>query len=413
MFGYMCMKYRRLFFLVLFCMLPPWSGLAFDLGETAQLHGFVSQGYMQSSNNNFLTPSRSGSYEFTDLAINANWSILSDLRIGGQLFFRNLGDYSEDRVIVDWALLDYQPFEWGGIRLGKIKMPHGLYNENRDSDFLLPLIFLPQSIYDESRRDSMLAYLGGGIYGNIPAGDWGDVDYHLFVGETRYPDDSILAEGTTNSLLSNITNNNKKPPAARNPLLPSDLLSADRKNEELYGGSLIFNSSDGDLRLGFSLLHSKNCIYVNGSSVPLTKNTVRSRFVLSLEYSWNDWVFAGEYGESDRRTITAGVVSQNGPSQSWYLLASYAPFERWTFSVLYDEFYRMKFDKDGETRPQVADYMGWRKDFGVAVRYDLRDDFVIKAEYHIIDGGAMQLGVLNPTVDRFWNYFAAKLTYSF
>lgn len=407
------MRYRQFSLFIFICILVPWSALAFDLGETVQLHGFVSQGYMHSSNNNFLTPSRSGSHEFTDLALNANWSILGDLRLGGQLFYRNLGDYSEDKVVVDWALIDYQPFEWGGIRLGKIKMPYGLYNENRDTDFLLPLIFLPQSIYDESRRDTSLAYLGAGIYGNIPVGGLGDIDYHLFVGESKYPDDSILAEGTTNSLLSNIASNNKKQPAARNPLLPSVLVSSDRKNEELYGGSLIFNNSDGDLRLGFSLLHSKNAVYVNGSSVPLTINTVRSKFVLSLEYSWQDWVFVGEYGEADRQTVTAGVVSQDGPSQSWYLMASYAPFERWTFTVLYDEFYRMKFDKDGDTRPQSADYMGWRKDLGAAVRYDVRDDLVIKAEYHVIDGGAMQLGVVNSSVDRFWNYFAAKLTYSF
>jgi len=406
------MKFTALFLLLFICM-NPWSALAIDLGETVQLHGFVSQGYMHSSNNNFLVSSRAGSYEFTDAALNGNWSIMRDLRIGGQLFYRNLGDYSEDKVIIDWALIDYQPFEWAGIRLGKVKMPYGLYNENRDSDFLLPLIFLPQSIYDESRRDTSLAYLGGGIYGNIPAAAWGDIDYHLFAGELSYPSDSILAAGTKNSLQSNITSNNNKPPAARNPLLPAELTSIERENEKMYGGSLVLNSLEGDLRVGLSLLHSKSYIYVNGSSVPLTETTVRSKFVLSLEYTWLDWVFAGEYGESDRQTKTAGVITMDGPSQSWYLLASYTPFYRWTFSVLYDEFYRLKHDKDGETRPQSPDYMGWRKDLGVAARYDLRDDLVIKAEYHIIDGGAMQLGVINSNVDRFWNYFAAKLTYSF
>ena len=104
----------------------------------------------------------------------------------------------------------------------------------------------------------------------------------------------------------------------------------------------------------------------------------------------------------------------DGPSQSWYGMISYSPFERWTFSAMYDEFYRLKHDKDGETRPQTEPYMGWRKDLGVAVRYDISDAWTFKAEYHNVDGGAMQLGVTNPNgVERFWNYFAAKLSYNF
>ncbi|SHI60572.1 hypothetical protein SAMN02745165_00533 [Malonomonas rubra DSM 5091] len=404
------MKKIQLFVLTLLFLLLATPLLAFDLAESLQIHGFVSQGYMSSSNNNFLTESRSGSYEFTDLGLNLNWMALDNLRLGGQAFYRNLGNYSEDNITLDWALVDYQPSDWLGVRLGKVKMPLGLYNETRDSDFLQPMIFLPQSIYDESRRDTNLAYIGGGLYGNLPVGSWGDIDYHVFTGESTYPDDSILTQSTNNSISESIRKNKT------NPLLPDSFESSERKSDGLYGGAIVFNSAAHDLRLGFSLFRSKNNVYVNGSSTPLMENTVKRKFVFSLEYLWRDWMFVSEYGETDRKTSQAGKVTMDGPSQSWYVMLSYAPFERWTFTVLYDEFYRLKYDRDGSTKPQSPSYTAWRKDLGGAIRYEINDDWVLKAEYHYIDGSAMQLNVVNPDKaypDRYWSYFAAKLSYSF
>lgn len=180
------MKWCRKLLLFSFILLLPSISIAIELGESVQIHGFVSQGYLKSSNNNFLAESRSGSLEFTDLGLNVNWAMLDKLRVGGQLFYRNLGDYAEDNVVIDWALIDYQPLDWLGVRLGKVKMPLGLYNENRDSDFLQSTIFLPQSIYDESRRDTSLAYVGGGFYGNLATGSWGTSTISCLSGKIHF-----------------------------------------------------------------------------------------------------------------------------------------------------------------------------------------------------------------------------------
>lgn len=410
------MKWLRKLTILVLCLLFPSVAFAIDLGESAQIHGFLSQGYLHSTDNNFLTNnSKSGDFEFTEGGLNANWVPLDSLRLGGQVYYRKLGDYSEDEIVLDWALVEYQPADWFGVRLGKVKMPMGLFNENRDTDFVLPMVFLPQSIYDESRRDSTLSYIGGGIYGNVSTGPWGDVDYHFFTGENDYPDNSILAQATVNSLNSLIKKNNANQGKPNyNPLIPSSLNSHKRESEELYGGALVYNTALDGLRLGFSLLTAKSAVYVNGDSTPLTVSKVKSKFVLSLEYAWSDWMFVSEYGETDRKTTNAGVVTMNGPAQSWYVMLNYAPFERWTFSALYDEFYRLKDDKDGSSRLQSPDYYGWRKDIGIAARYDLAENWTLKAEYHNVDGAAMQMNVLNPDgVDRYWNYFVGKISFSF
>ncbi|MCB2182108.1 MAG: hypothetical protein KQH63_08800 [Desulfobulbaceae bacterium] len=391
--------------------------MAFDFAESLQIHGFFSQGYLNSNNNNFLaSDSIDGSFEFTDIGLNANLSLFNNLRIGGQLFYRNLGDYCEDDITVDWAIIDYQPFDFFGLKVGKVKMPIGLYNENRDSDFLLPMIFLPQSVYDETRRDTYLAYVGAGVYGNVRVGSWGDVDYHFFLGDVDFPSDSVLLANLENSIQSNIDRNNAISNASkRNPAIPSVYNSAERESDHVYGGAFIYNSEfiEG-LRFGVSFLHAKYEVFVNDLSKPTGETLIHGKFVISAEYSWRDFVFISEYSETDRTSIQFDRVSLDGPSQSWYGMINYTPFEHWTFSAMYDEFYRLKDDKDGSSRPQISSATSWRKDVGVGARWEINDYWVAKAEYHWIDGAAMQLGTFNPDgSDRYWHYGAARISFIF
>nr|WP_320116707.1 hypothetical protein [uncultured Desulfuromonas sp.] len=403
---------HRLFFTMLFVLLLLTNmAHALSLGE-AQLHGFASQGYIDSHNNNFLANSRSGSIKMSDIGLNLNWQPFQSLRIGAQGYYRNLGDYNENRVVLDWGVVDYHLSDIFGIRGGKVKMPLGLYNEVRDSHFLLPMVFLPQSIYDESRRDSNLAYIGLGIYGNIVCGKLGDIDYHLFSGQTNIPDESQLEQNNENSVIAIIRRNNALPADKQNPLIPDSYKSIDRESDDLYGGALVYNTSAG-LRLSGTLLHSKASLYLNDASHASGNTVVHHRFVISAEYTTDQWLLASEYSETDRTTTVFGTTTLDGPTQSWYVMLCYSPFEDWTFSAMYDEFYRMKHDKHGNDHPQTEPYTGWRKDMGAGVRYDINDWSNLKLEYHYIDGSAMQLSVINDAPKRYWSYFAARLSVVF
>lgn len=390
--------------------------LAYDFAESLQTHGFFSQGFLKSNNNNlFVDDSIDGTFAFTDVGLNANLSLYENWRIGGQLFYRNLGDYNEDGISIDWAIIDYKPFDFFGMKVGKVKMPIGLYNETRDADFSLPMIFLPQSVYDESRRDLLLAYVGGGVYGNVNAGSWGDFDYHLFLGDVDFPSDSVLQANVEKSIKSNIDRNNALPPAKRNPDIPSVYGSVERDSDHVYGGAVIYNSEAiTGLRLGFSFLHSKYETFVNGSSQPIGDTVIHGRLVVSADYSWKDFVFVSEYCEVDRTSTTFGKVNLDGPSQAWYGMVSYSPFEQWTFSTMYDQFYPLKHDKDGSSRPQISSSASHRKDIGLGVRWEINEYWVAKAEYHWIDGTAMQLGTFNPDgTDRYWHFGAARISFVF
>jgi len=49
--------------------------LAFEVFEGFQVHGFLSQGYFLTTNNNlFGSSERGGSLDFTEIGVNASWA---------------------------------------------------------------------------------------------------------------------------------------------------------------------------------------------------------------------------------------------------------------------------------------------------------------------------------------------------
>ena len=168
----------------------------FSLGRLAQaqdfklfnreveVHGFASQGFVYTNTNNWLTMNSSqGSGAFTDFGINASTNVTDRLRVGAQLFDRNLGQLGQYHPSLDWAVADYRFRSWFGVRGGKVKTTLGLYTDSQDLDFLHTFVLLPQSVYPTDLRDATLAHLGGDIYGNVVLNHpFGDLSYTVYAG---------------------------------------------------------------------------------------------------------------------------------------------------------------------------------------------------------------------------------------
>ena len=73
--------------------------LSLSLGIMAQddaglnIHGFVSQGYLHSSDNNYQGNTEDGTFEFNELGINFSTQLTDELRLGIQFFARDLGNF--------------------------------------------------------------------------------------------------------------------------------------------------------------------------------------------------------------------------------------------------------------------------------------------------------------------------------
>lgn len=153
-------------------------------GRQVQVHSFVSQGFAYSNDNNYLTMKTSdGSFAMTDGAVNISSPLSDKLRVGAQLYVRNVGQIGNWRPELDWAVLDYKLSDWLGFRGGKVKTTLGLHNDTQDMEFLHTWAILPQSIYPIDLRASTIAHVGGDVYGNIPAKQLGTFTWTVYAGQ--------------------------------------------------------------------------------------------------------------------------------------------------------------------------------------------------------------------------------------
>jgi hypothetical protein len=149
-----------------------------------EIHGFASQGLIYTNTNNWLAMNTSqGSAAFTDFGFNVSTSVTDKLRVGAQLYDRNLGQLGQYHPSLDWAVADYRFKSWFGVRGGKVKTALGLYTDTQDLDFLRVFALLPQSVYPTDLRDATIAHLGGDVYGNLSLKHrLGDLAYTAYAG---------------------------------------------------------------------------------------------------------------------------------------------------------------------------------------------------------------------------------------
>jgi hypothetical protein len=111
-----------------------------------QVHGFATQGFLYSTNNNlFATKSSDGSPNWTEAVVNISAQPIPKLRFTIQPRYELLGNYSNGFTL-DYANADYKASDAIGVRFGKVKLPTGLFNETQDIDPSYMWSLLPQSI---------------------------------------------------------------------------------------------------------------------------------------------------------------------------------------------------------------------------------------------------------------------------
>lgn len=158
-----------------------------------EAHGFVSFGYLDTARNNWLGPTTDGTGEFWEAAANVIARPMDRLRLGAQLFVRDLVKYDNGRLQLDWAYADYRAADAIGVQVGRVKLPLALYYESFDVDAARTQVFLPPSVYALRSRDMLISVDGVKFYGSIPAGGIGSFDYGVFFGTKDIEDDAGFA----------------------------------------------------------------------------------------------------------------------------------------------------------------------------------------------------------------------------
>jgi hypothetical protein len=352
------------------------------------VHGFVSQGFILSTGNNYLADSKRGSFEFNEVGINFTKALGDRLRVGVQLFARDLGAVGNYVPRFDWFSLDYRFADWLGIRAGRLKAPFGLYNEINDIDSARVPVILPQSVYPVLNRDILLAQTGGEIYGYVPIKPAGALEYR-FYGGTLFID----------------------PPIAQPPLSLKSF-----RVPYVVGGRLMWEAPFDGLRMGGSVQTLRmDTVYTLPAApgMPPPEVSIGIPFVLwlgSFEYAAHDLLLAAEYGRwsADLET-TIGTVSKTDSvtNERYYAMAAYR-VSPWFYPGVYYSHLVENVDK-----PMVRS--NFQDDLALTFRFDLTAHWLVKLEGHYMHGTldvAPELngGTPKNQLQRDWGVFFLKTT---
>jgi hypothetical protein len=348
---------------------------------TISVHGFASQGFMLSTDNNYLAKTKNGSFEFSEIGLNFTVPITDKLRVGTQLFSRKLGAVGNFNIKADWFYLDYRFADWFGLRAGRTKLPFGLYNENSDIDAARVPILLPQSLYPVQSRDYLLAQTGVEAYGRVNLHAARALEYRLYGG-------TIFVDATSATGLQSLS-------------VPY-----------IVGGRLLWETPLEGLRAGGSV----QALRLDGTATnPKTNTPLQFELpvilsVASIEYAAHDLLLSAEYSRwfvktrtSDETTFpNASVVSERA-----YGMASYRASSWFQSGVYY-----------AATIPDVH-HRGGRQasqhDVATTMRFDINPHWLVKLEAHYMYGTADLSPALNDNIplaalDRSWLLFLAKTT---
>lgn len=380
-----------------------------------EIHGFISQGYLKSDENDFIAETKEGTFEFNELAINFSSDLTDKLGLGIQFFSHDFGDIGKNDVIIDWALGDYRWKDWLGLRIGKIKVPIGFYNETRDIDSLRTAILLPQSVYPEQYRENILALQGVGIYGDILMGAAGNISYQLQYGTSDVDSDSGVSRVIE-----------VQGPFEVDDIDTDDAWVAALKWETPLNGLKLGASMVGttidihyhttyDMPIGFNPMTFEPIVMPAGT--PMAYEVSRYRWnTYSLEYIWENLTLSAEYATTEMRgkiDTPMGLFSEmETDSEGYYASAAFRFTEWFELGGYYSVYYPNRDDKDGdEVQPPFQKHSAWVKDLAITTRFDINLNWTFKFEGHSMDGTAMTLS--NENTEEDWFLFAAKMTFTF
>lgn len=366
-----------------------------------QFNGFAAQGFVLTDHHNYFGDSQDGEFDYHELGATVGLRILPNLTASAEVFLRDAGTADDDEPRLNFALLDYRflssPAVNLGIRAGRVKNPHGFYNETRDVVFTRPSILLPESVYIETQGTSKLLFSwdGGQLYG-----DWTVGDHTLSFASTVATDRQL--DDQEERLLVNLEG------------IPSDL--------EITGfWNAMVGDAFGNWRLSFThtaidfRLDTPQAYGVFGDfEVTLD--------VLSLSWDGERWAFTAEYmlAANKIKELRFGEDTLHSTSRSdgGYVQAQYRLDPRWTLLARYDANFADRSDRSGRRFARETGerrFAAFAHDFTLGANWKSERHWGVWAEVHVSNGTLNVPALENDDFGehRWWTMFMLMAAYRF
>jgi hypothetical protein len=191
------MKARLILSVILAVALAPQIAHAQGADRLA-IHGYLTQGFAISDGGSVFGITESGTNDYRNAALQFRYALSGEDNVTVQFSHRSqaqstLQPPNEDAIEVDWAFYGRRLGDLE-VKLGRIAIPAGIYNETRDVGVLLPFYRAPINFYLEGAYTSETVDGVVASY-SVNAGSSWSADISAFGGEWDISDREPTAEG--------------------------------------------------------------------------------------------------------------------------------------------------------------------------------------------------------------------------
>lgn len=350
--------------------------IAEDEGRKSKLevHGFLTQAWIQGDflKGRFPNPdgtpagptggelslgiSEDGTFDYRNMAIQFRYAISDKDIMIVQLSSRSLGDSpitkAEDEVELDWAFYERRFGPNTSVKVGRVQIPNGIFNEIRDVGVILPFF-----------RPSFVLYQEGAFTSETLDG----IDLsHSFAAESDWRLDTDIYLGQWDLVELDFANT-----------------ATTAKAKDSYGAQLWLNTPVAGLRFGAAYQH-RNIFEGAPGFRPPGKATKFDDLLFSVDAAFEKWVFRGEYRDTSAAKSSLpslGATDFEFDAQAWYIQIG------WHITPEIRIYVQGEVNDQGSntrvyTRPEQRRI---REDKGVVFNYAFSPSIVFKAEYHEVD----------------------------
>jgi len=271
-------------------------------------------------------------------------------------------------------------------------------------------IIMPQSVYNIAIKDFTFALSGLFIYGTLPLGPVGSLEYQAYVGATN---NTTFGDGI------------------------------DLRNKRTEGGQLIWETPLWGLRLGATIGHTVMSV---DTELDLDLETVQALTAQGffpsdfnglitisytnligitwfLEYNAYDVLVTVEYSRrnGDTKSNVDFLHMPGMHDEGFYALAAYRFLDWLQVGAYYSIFHPLVHDRKGTSEAFKFSHEAWERDLALTIRFDVKEFWLFKLEGHYMDGTA---NLTSPTssvssitnsegLERRFGLFLVKTTLSF
>lgn len=396
---------------------------AIELGNSSQVHGFINQAFLYSPDNPYAgSDADDGSFKFREVGINGFTEISPEFRLAGQVLSRKQDEADDGDVRVDFLLADYLVFSDQsaslGVRAGRVKNNIGFYNAIRDIPSARPGYNVPDSIYFDAFRDTLLALDGVNVYGTALfannqlnwelAGGQRSIDLEDF---ERYAFQSRISEGDEDHAPIWLLNVDLVPAFARDLRLGLSLvdLTVDMNDTQSVAEAQakLMTAPPGDIL-------ANPFAYVTGAEFD-------SLFtVVSAQYSLSDWILTAEYlhlGTELETEIVGQKFTEDNTTEAWYLQAEWLATANTSWFTRYEELY---LDNDNRTGKETARpnnrYRAFGRGWTVGGQWRFAPAWTLIGQASFNEGTAWLPsydGIEDENLAKYWNYYVLSVNFQF